>query len=191
MPAVAHLFSWPFPDMTKDIFRKRYTQHKSNAKMRGIDFLFTFEEWKYWWIATGKWEQRGKLRGQYVMRRHGDVGPYSIDNVFCGVTEENVRDGNLGKTDSIETKQKKSKSLTGLSHPWSVGDKNPMHRPEAKAKLSASISGGKHYRAKMVATPHGIWSSAVEAAKSIGIPKPTVEWRCRNNYLGFSYLATA
>ncbi len=177
--------------MTKDIFRKRYTQHKSNAKMRGVDFLFTFEEWKDWWVATGKWEQRGKLRGQYVMRRHGDIGPYAIDNVFCGVTEENVRDGNLGKEITLETRKKISASNSGKPHPWSVGNKNPMHRPEVKAKLSAAISGGKHYRAKMVGTPHGIWNSASEAAKCMGIPKPTVEWRCRNNHVGFSYLSIA
>jgi len=173
--------------MTKDIFRKRYTQHKSNAKMRGVEFLLTFEQWKDWWIATGKWEQRGKLRGQYVMRRHGDIGPYSIDNVFCGVTEENVRDGNLGKTDSIETKQKKSKSLTGLSHPWSVGDKNPMHRLEVKAKMSAKTSGANHYKAIGVTTPEGFFQTAKEAAKVLNMKKSTVEWRARHNKFGFSY----
>jgi hypothetical protein len=177
--------------MTKDIFRKRYTQHKGNAKMRGVNFLFTFEEWKDWWIATGKWEQRGKLRGQYVMRRHGDVGPYSIDNVFCGVTEENVRDGNLGKEITIATRNKISMIMTGQINTWSVGERNAMHRLEAKAKISNATSGGKHYNSKMVGTPHGLWLSAVEAAKSIGIPKSTVEWRCRNNHLGFSYLAIA
>ena len=174
--------------MTKDIFRKRYTQHKSNAKMRGIDFLFTFEEWKDWWIATGKWEQRGKLRGQYVMRRHGDIGPYFINNVFCGVTEENVRDGNLGKEITIETRNKISASNKGQPHPWALGDKNPMHRMEVKAKLSASISGSKHYSARMVSTPHGTWGSAVECAKALDMPRPTVEWRCKNQKSGFAYL---
>jgi hypothetical protein len=174
--------------MTKDIYRKRYTQHKSNAKMRGVDFLFTFDGWKDWWIATSKWELRGKLRGQYVMRRHGDIGPYSVDNVFCGVTEENVRDGNLGKEITIETRNKISASNKGQSHPWSVGDKNPMHRPEVKAKISALTSGAKHYKARMVGTPIGTWGSAVECAKALNMPRPTVEWRCKNQKSGFAYL---
>lgn len=174
---------------TKDLYRKGFTAHKWNAKMRGIEFLFTFEQWRDWWTATGKWELRGRGRGKYCMRRHGDVGPYSIDNVFCGTNEENLRDGNLGKTVSQETRGKIAEALRGTSHEWSRGENNPMHRPEVKAKMSAAIGGGKHYRAKMVATPHGIWPSAVEAARSLGIPEPTVNWRCKNNYLGFTYIA--
>lgn len=174
---------------TKDLYRKAFTTQKINAKMRGVEFLFTFKEWREWWIASGKWEQRGRGRGKYCMRRHGDVGPYSIDNVFCGLNEDNVRDGNLGKIDSEETRRKKSDALRGKSKPWALGELNPMHRQEVKAKISAATSGGKHYKAKMVATPHGIWDSAIEAAKCIGIPRPTVEWRCRNNKLGFQYFA--
>ncbi len=154
--------------------------------MRGVEFLFTFEGWKDWWIATGKWEQRGKLRGQFVMRRHGDVGPYSIDNVFCGVTEENVRDGNLGKEITIETRNKISASNKGQPHPWSAGDKNPMHRPEVKAKMSAKIGGANHYKQRGVNTPQGYFVTAKSASEALGIPKPTVEWRARYNKFGFS-----
>jgi hypothetical protein len=50
---------------TKDPFRKAYTQHKSNAKARGVDFLFSFDEWKQWWLDSGKWEQRGKGHDSY------------------------------------------------------------------------------------------------------------------------------
>jgi hypothetical protein len=122
------------------------------------------------------------------MRRYGDIGPYSVDNVFCGVTEENVRDGNLGKEITIETRNKISASNKGQSHPWSLGDKNPMHRPEVKAKISALTSGSKHYKARMVNTPSGIWGSATECAKALNMPKPTVEWRCKNQKSGFAYL---
>lgn len=174
--------------VTTNIYLKAYTQHKSNAKTRGVSFLFTFEQWRDWWIATGKWELRGRGRGKYCMRRHGDVGPYSIDNVFCGLNEENVRDGNVGKAVSQETRGKIAEALRGSSHEWVRGEKNPMHRPEVKAKISAATKGGKHYKAKMVATPHGIWDSATEAAKCIGIPVPTVNWRCKHNKLGFAYL---
>ena len=174
---------------TKDIYRKAFTQHKSNARQRCVEFLFTFEQWRDWWLATGKFDQRGRGRDKFCMRRHGDVGPYSIDNVFCGTNAENVRDGNIGKTMSDQTRALISEANTGKPHPWSAGERNVMHRPEVKAKLSAAISGGKHYAAKMVATPHGIWASATEAAKCIGIPEATVNWRCQHNKLGFAYIA--
>lgn len=173
---------------TKDLYRKAFTQHKSNAAQRGVAFLFTFEQWRDWWIATGKWDQRGRGRGKFCMRRIGDIGSYSIDNVFCGTNEENVRDGNLGKRLSESTKALMSKAHKGKPHPWSAGANSPMHRPEVKAKLSAAISGGKHYAAKMVGTPHGIWDSATECAKSLQMPIPTVNWRCQHNKLGFAYL---
>ena len=173
---------------TRDIYRKAYTQHKSNAKFRGVEFLFAFEQWRDWWIATGKWELRGRGRGKYCMRRNGDVGPYSIDNVFCGTNEENVRDGNLGKAVSQETREKIAEALKGVPHEWLRGEKNPMHRPEVKAKMSAATSGSNHYAAKMVGTPHGIWGSATECARALSIPVPTVNWRCKHNKLGFAYL---
>jgi len=174
--------------VTKDVYLKAYTQHKSNAKTRGVEFLFTFEQWRDWWVASGKWEQRGRGRGKYCMRRHGDIGPYSIENVFCGLNEENVRDGNIGKIDSAETRRKKSDSLRDRPKLWCRGDGNPMHQPEVKAKLSKLISGAKHYSARMVGTPHGVWGSAVECAKALRMPEATVNWRCRNQKLGFAYL---
>jgi len=174
--------------MTKDPYLKAYTQQKSNAKQRGVEFVLTFDEWKQIWLYSGKWEQRGRGAEKYCMCRVGDAGCYQVGNVFIGLGKHNVRDGNLGKLDSNETKRKKSEALRGMPHPWSAGKNNAMHRPEVKAKLSASISGSKHYSAKMVGTPHGIWGSAVECAKALRMPEPTVNWRCRNQKLGFAYL---
>jgi hypothetical protein len=174
--------------MIQDLFRKRYNQQKSNAKMRGVEFLFTFEEWKDWWIATGKWEQRGKLKGQYVMCRYGDIGYYSLDNVFCGTTQENVRDGNLGKEMTISTRNKISAFNKGQPHPWSAGDKNPMHRPEVKVKISIAVGGSNNYRAKTVICPFGIFGSTTEASKELNVPAETIQWRCRHNKSGWSSL---
>jgi hypothetical protein len=173
---------------TKDFYLKAYTQQKSNAKQRGVEFAITFDEWKQVWIDSGKWGQRGRGAEKYCMCRIGDVGCYKVGNVFVGLGKHNVRDGNLGKLDSDETKRKKSEAMRGKSHPWSAGANSPMHRPEVKAKLSASISGSKHYSARMVGTPHSIWGSAVECAKALRMPEPTVNWRCRNQKLGFAYL---
>jgi hypothetical protein len=169
-------------------FLKAYKMHKSNARTRKIPFLLTFEQWLAIWTKSGKLNQRGRGADKFCMCRNGDVGPYEVGNVFIGTGRENVRAGNLGKLDSAETRQKKSQSMRGIPHPWCAGENNPMHRPDVKAKISEKISGSKHYAARMVQTPQGIWGSAVECAKALNMPRPTVEWRCKNQKSGFAYL---
>jgi hypothetical protein len=148
-----------WPDM-----KKEFHGQKGNAKARGIEFLFTYEQWLNWWITSGKLEQRGKGRGKYCMMRKGDVGPYSIENVFCGTNEQNAIDCHQGRTRSKETRELMSRSHKGLFD----GDKNP--------------------RARTVVTPYGIWTTAKEAAKYLGVAPTTVEWRCKNHKSGFAYL---
>ena len=173
--------------MIKNQHLKAYTQQKSNAKQRGVEFFITFEEWKQVWLDSGKWDERGRGAEKFCMCRIGDVGCYSVANVFIGLGKHNVRDGNIGKLDSNETRQKKSQSMRGKPHLWSVGDKNPMHRPEVKAKLSAKIGGANHYKAIGVTTPEGFFPTAKQAAIALDIKKSTIEWRARNNKYGFTY----
>jgi hypothetical protein len=168
---------------------KVYKAQKSNAKTRKIPFLLTFEQWLKIWNDSGKLDQRGRGADKFCMCRVGDMGSYEVGNVFIGTGRENVRAGNLGKEMTQEVKDKISKTHSGKPHEWSKGDKNPMHRPEVKAKLSAKISGSKHYAARTVQTPQGIWGSAAECAKELNMPRPTVEWRCKNQKSGFAYIA--
>jgi hypothetical protein len=172
---------------TKDPFRKAYTQQKSNVRQRGLEMRLTFEEWKQIWLDSGHWSERGRGACKYCMMRKGDKGHYEIGNVFIGTGAQNVSDGNIGRPNSEETKRKKSAALTGKPKPWARGERNPMHNPEAKAKISVAISGGKHYKAKPVITPLGEFESGTVAAKELGIPKPTVHWRCSRSWNGWSY----
>ena len=172
----------------RDIFRKLYTQHKSNAKQRGVLFLITLAQWKQVWLDSGKWDQRGRGAAKYCMCRIGDMGAYEVGNVFIDTNHRNVSDGNIGKIDSQETRRRKSIALTGMAHPWCAGANNPMHRPEAKAKIKDATGGTKHYRSKGgVTTPSGFFESTIAAASSLGMPVPTVQWRCKYNKFGFSY----
>jgi hypothetical protein len=77
----------------------KFEQQRRQAKQRDIEWLLTFDEWFGLWQESGKWEMRGKRAGQYVMARKGDVGPYSVGNVFICTHAKNVSDGsriNLG-----------------------------------------------------------------------------------------------
>ena len=168
-------------------FLKAYRMQKSNARTRKINFLLTFEQWLELWNASGKLEQRGRGAAKYCMCSNGDVGPYEVGNVFIGTGRENVKAGNLGKEMTQEVRDKISKSNTGKPHPWSAGDKNSMHRPDVKAKISMATGGANHYKAMGVTTPQGFFPTAKAAAEATGIKKPTIEWRARHQKFGFSY----
>ena len=173
--------------MTKDLYLKAYTQQKSNAKHRGIEVVLTFEEWKQIWLDSGKWDERGRGADKYCMCRIGDKGSYSVGNVFIEQGKHNVRDGNIGKPDTEETKRKKSQAAKGRPHDYAKGINNVMHRPEVKAKISLAIGGANHYKAIGVTTPNGYFDTAKQAAQVLGINKSTVEWRSKHNKFGFSY----
>ena len=171
--------------------KTKFNAHKSNAKRRGIEFLLTFEQWFDIWQKSGNFDKRGRGADKYCMCRVGDTGSYSVDNVFIGQGKHNVSDGNIGKIDSEETKRRKSQSAKGRPHDYAKGLNNVMHRLEVKAKISEATSGSKHYRAKAVQTPFGMFLSGIEASKALNIPKPTVYWKCKYQKDGWSFLAIA
>lgn len=158
---------WPFPDMTKDKFRKSYTQSKADAKCRGIDFLFTFEEWKDWWVSTGKWEKRGRTSGCYQMCRKNDVGPYALGNVYCDTIEANSSLPHTGAIRPAEWSAKIGASLRGKS------------KTKEHSKALALAMLGKQYK-----TPAGVFQTSAECEQATGVKRATVMWRCKNNYQG-------
>src|SRR5215472_2334057 len=56
-----------FGNLTREAFYK----HRSHAKARGIAFLFTYEEWRDWWIV--ELTRRGP-RAKRGVKRHGNWG---------------------------------------------------------------------------------------------------------------------
>lgn len=169
----------------------KFEAQRENAARRGIGFVLTFEQWLAVWIESGKFSERGRGASKYCMSRFGDKGIYEVGNVFIQTGKINVAEGNLGKVMNQKTKDKIAAAHTGKPHPWSVGENNPMHRTEVKAKMSAAIGGANHYKARGVITPSGFFATAKLAAEALGMKKPTVEWRARNNKFGFSLPAIA
>lgn len=95
---------------------KQYNDHKSGAKVRGIPFLLTFEEWLQIWEDSGHFHERGNRRNQYCMARFGDVGPYAVGNVKIILHSENSKEGNIGKSKpkSDATRSKMSAVKKGI-----------------------------------------------------------------------------
>lgn len=77
--------------------KSAYKVQKNGAKGREIEFLLTFEEWLKIWVDSGHLYERGRNRGQYVMLRSGDKGPYSVENVRIALNSENVFEAHSGK----------------------------------------------------------------------------------------------
>lgn len=82
----------------------KYHNARYCAKERGIEWLFTYDTWVEWW--GDDITRRGPRRGQLVMARNGDLGPYHPDNVRKATSSENCSEGTLGKPRSEEFKAK-------------------------------------------------------------------------------------
>jgi hypothetical protein len=73
--------------MDEKTAKLRYATHKSNAKRRGIEWLFSYETWREWW---GKdIDERGPGRFELSMQRFEDKGPYAPWNVRKGYPKDN------------------------------------------------------------------------------------------------------
>ena len=68
-----------------------YLSQKNNAKIRGIKFLLTFEEWRDWW--GDDFDNRGCTTDKLVMARIGDEGPYALGNIKKILHSDNLREG--------------------------------------------------------------------------------------------------
>ena len=74
---------------------KAFKGQRQRAGTRGIQFLFTREEWIRWWevhLGPDWMQKRGCRKGQYVMARDGDEGPYASWNVRCITVEQNHKE---------------------------------------------------------------------------------------------------
>lgn len=112
---------------------RKYRAHRQRAKIYGIEFLLTLEEWTKIWMDSGHWKDRGIKKGKYQMARFGDKGPYAVGNVEIITGEEN--------RGQIQVRQKLSRSLTG-GHASA----------ETKKKLSSIRQGSNNSNSKLSET---------------------------------------
>jgi len=77
-------------DLTGQDVYPRFLQQRATANRRGIPFEMTFQQWAQAW--DGKIADRGSRRGQLVMCRKDDVGPYAADNISIRTTQSNIEE---------------------------------------------------------------------------------------------------
>jgi hypothetical protein len=102
---------------------RAFQEQRSGAKKRGIEWQLTWEEWLQWWQRTGCLDKRGKNKGQYVMCRFGDTGPYALDNIYCDLTDNNSslpgkRQRGIAKHYAVHNKDKGTRIvINGVEYP--------------------------------------------------------------------------
>lgn len=120
--------------MIKPKLRHAYCVQKIYAKKRGILFLLTFEEWLNIWIISGHLHERGNKKHQYVMARHGDKGPYALDNVKIITWIENRKEQKFTDKTRAKFRSRMIGNTYGLGH---------ISSEKTKAKMSIAMKGNK------------------------------------------------
>jgi len=69
------------------LYRDMYSAQKSSAGYRNIPWKITFEDWLEWWGIDI--HLRGNGAGGLCMCRYGDIGPYSLDNIYKDTIKNN------------------------------------------------------------------------------------------------------
>ncbi len=72
---------------------RKYKNQRDSAKHRGIEWKFNINDWWNVWEKSGKWGERGRRVGGYVMARYSDTGAYSPENVYITTCTGNIVDG--------------------------------------------------------------------------------------------------
>lgn len=139
---------------------RRFTEQKRNAIKRNVPWLMTFSEWWNVWSNSGRWPDRGRKRGGYVMARYGDLGSYEVGNVKIIEGTENqreyisrywreVKSGQRERPKNSRTKQTHCKR----NHPFD--DKNTYISPMGQRSCLTcrkSLAKKRYLQRKLLAT---------------------------------------
>tara|TARA_R110000782_G_C14686523_1_gene400650 strand:- start:36 stop:434 length:399 start_codon:yes stop_codon:yes gene_type:complete len=87
-----------------------------SAIKREIDWQLTFNDWYQWWLDQGidKHNDTKPMCGdKLVMCRKNDTGPYSLSNIYCATSSQNVKD-QWAYANSKSFKRNKIKTPDGI-----------------------------------------------------------------------------
>ena len=74
---------------SRNAIKVAFQGQRSGAKLRGIPWELTFEQWCDIWLESGKWPKRGPRLHQYCMARKLDNLGFTVDNVEIITHAEN------------------------------------------------------------------------------------------------------
>jgi hypothetical protein len=133
--------------------RKRFGEQLRNARRRRVEWALTFEEWWAVWEASGKWPERGRLRGQFCMSRYGDKGAYAPGNVFIQERSDNDRQREASRS----PESCRARAVRGSKHRWAKFTEAQVE--QIRARLAAGERTG------VLAAEYDVWDSAISNIK--------------------------
>lgn len=72
------------------IAHQRFCEQRMRANQRKIGWELSFADWWEIWSESGLWHMRGRQHANSaVMARRGDIGPYSVGNVYIITLSDN------------------------------------------------------------------------------------------------------
>jgi hypothetical protein len=80
-----------------DPLYSRFLEQRSKAKQRGIAWQLPYWEWLQIWEESGHLPERGRRKGEFVMARNRDRGPYAAAKVRIIRVETNNYQATLGR----------------------------------------------------------------------------------------------
>ena len=119
---------------------RKYKQHRKSAKQRGIPWLFTYVSWSRIWMESGHYHERGCHKGQYVMSRPGDKGPYATYNVKIVQVGYNHSEKKMSKEARTKISRSMMGNQRGLGH---------INSAEMRVKISKRMMGNKYGKGKL------------------------------------------
>ena len=178
--------------------RQAYGAHRAGAAIRGIQFLLTYQEWLDIWISSGRFYERGRRVGQYVMARFGDVGPYSVDNVKIITSSENSKEKKLSEEGRLAIVESNKKLKTGFKHSQETKDRisatvSKVERtPEWCAKIAAKSRQQRHSsetKKKISDNKLKVWDDLHKGVDR-KLWKVFIDFRASAKYPGVEFLLT-
>lgn len=118
----------------RDRLNVAYHNHKGSAKERGIPFELSYAQWLEIWTQSGHLAERGRQKGQYVMSRFNDEGPYSPGDVEVKTCNENCAEGKAGHS-PLQGRRLSEQHRRNISK----GQMGRYFSPETRAKISARM----------------------------------------------------
>jgi hypothetical protein len=148
----------------KGRLRGAFEYQRWYARSKGRGFELTYEQWLEIWQASGHLHERGPYKGQYVMARFGDKGPYAIGNVEIITAEQNHKDHRMNVPAHYDRSVAMRAQISeGVKTAWRNGDfqnrkpRKPYKRKPPSVETRARISAGVRVA----------WSDDVTRAKFI------------------------
>lgn len=68
-----------------------WLKHRSQAQYRGEEYLFTWEDWQYFWHHDDLWQQRGRSRDCLILTRIDEEKAWHRDNCHIITRLEHLR----------------------------------------------------------------------------------------------------